>query len=55
MTVLIISILLFAVIAIAISSKVRISSRYERAPKKPSSWNSLDKGIDPTSDSEDDQ
>jgi hypothetical protein len=45
-----ISILVIAILAISISRKVRLSTRYERTPKKLSTWNSLDKGIDPTED-----
>jgi hypothetical protein len=45
-----ISLFLVAVLAISISRKIRLSSRYERAPKKLSPWNSMDKGIDPTED-----
>jgi hypothetical protein len=45
------SLLLISILAISISRKLRLSSRYERAPKKLSTWNSLDKGIDPTEDS----
>jgi hypothetical protein len=44
------SLLLISILAISISRKVRLASRYERAPKKLSTWNSLDKGIDPTED-----
>jgi len=44
------SLLLISILAISISRKVRLSSRYERAPRKLSTWNSLDKGIDPTED-----
>jgi hypothetical protein len=33
-----------------IGKKVRISERYERAPRKLSAWSSLDRGIDPTED-----
>lgn len=44
------SLILMAVLAISISSKVRLSQRYEREPRKLSPWNSLDKGIDPTTD-----
>ena len=42
------SLILIAILAISISRKVRLAARYERAPKKLSTWNSLDKGIDPT-------
>jgi hypothetical protein len=44
------SLLLISILAISISRKVRLASRYERAPKKLSTWNSLNKGIDPTED-----
>jgi hypothetical protein len=45
------SIALFAILAILISLRFRISSRYEREDKKDaeiSNWKSLDIGIDPT-------
>jgi hypothetical protein len=45
------SIALFALLAILISLRFRISSRYEREDKKDreiSDWKSLDLGIDPT-------
>jgi len=45
-----ISLILIATLAIAISRRVRLAARYERAPKKLSTCNSLDKGIDPTED-----
>ncbi len=45
-----ISLLVVAVIAISISRRIRLSARYERTPKKLSPWNSMDKGIDPTTD-----
>jgi hypothetical protein len=44
------SLILIGVLAISISRKVRLSTRYERAPRRLSTWNSLDKGIDPTED-----
>jgi hypothetical protein len=44
------SLILVAVLAISISRRVRLSARYERAPRKLSDWNSMDKGIDPTED-----
>ena len=46
-----ISLVLFAVLAVAISRKVRLSSRYERGESKSveiSDWKALDQGIDPT-------
>ncbi|CAB4601340.1 unannotated protein [freshwater metagenome] len=45
------SIAIFAILAILISLRFRISSRYEREDKKDteiSNWKSLDLGIDPT-------
>jgi hypothetical protein len=45
-----ISLILIATLAITIGRRVRLSARYERAPKRLSNWNSLDKGIDPTED-----
>lgn len=48
---LLISLLVFAGIAILIGKKFRISSRYEREDRKSreiSDWKSLDIGIDPT-------
>lgn len=53
-------IIAIAAVAIVISSKVRLSKRYEREDrtiKDVSSWRSLDRGVDPTevdlTDSED--
>lgn len=43
-----ISLIIIATLAITISRRVRLAARYERTPKKLSTWNSLDKGIDPT-------
>lgn len=45
-----ISLFFVAVIAISISRKVRLSARYERAPRELNSWSALDQGIDPTED-----
>ena len=45
-----ISLVIVAVLAISISRRVRLSTRYERAPRKLTPWNSMDKGIDPTED-----
>jgi hypothetical protein len=44
-------IIAIAAVAIVISSKVRLSKRYEREDrtiKDVSSWRSLDRGVDPT-------
>ena len=37
-------------IVLLLARKFKISSRYERAPRKLNSWAALDKGIDPTQD-----
>ena len=43
---------LIAILAIAIilSRSLKLSSRYERAPRELSEWNAFDQGIDPTDD-----
>ena len=49
------SLVVFAVLAILISLRFRISARYEREDKSSteiSDWKSLDLGIDPTSEQE---
>lgn len=43
--------LLIAIIAIAISRRMRLSDRYERNNKSatpPTPWKAMDRGIDPT-------
>jgi hypothetical protein len=45
-----VSLIIVAILAIAISRKVRLSSRYDRSPRTLSPWHSMDKGIDPTED-----
>ena len=47
-----VSLFIVAVVAISISRRMRLSSRYERKPKNLSPWNAMDKGIDPTEDKE---
>ena len=37
-------------IVLLLALKFKISSRYERAPRKLNSWSALDNGIDPTED-----
>ncbi len=46
-----ISLIIVAALAIIISRRLNLSSRYERAPRQLNKWSSLDKGIDPTEDS----
>ncbi|WP_422688883.1 hypothetical protein [Candidatus Planktophila versatilis] len=43
-----ISLICVATIAIILSRRLRLSTRYERAPRNLTQWNALDKGIDPT-------
>lgn len=45
---LLISLVIVAALAIVISRRLHLSSRYERAPHELNQWSSLDKGIDPT-------
>jgi hypothetical protein len=37
-------------LVLLLARKIKISSRYERAPRQLNSWSALDKGIDPTED-----
>jgi hypothetical protein len=54
-----IEILISAVIVISLtlilSRSLKLSSRYERKPRKLSDWNAQDQGIDPTQESESDR
>ncbi|WP_190279097.1 hypothetical protein [Candidatus Planktophila versatilis] len=43
-----ISLVCVATIAIILSRRLRLSTRYERSPRTLTQWNALDKGIDPT-------
>ncbi|CAB5239999.1 unannotated protein [freshwater metagenome] len=45
---LIVSVVVVIVLTVFISSRFRISSRYERSHSLLNNWNSLDMGIDPT-------
>jgi hypothetical protein len=44
------SLLTVAAVSIVLSRSLKLSNRYERAPRELSEWNSIDKGIDPTED-----
>jgi hypothetical protein len=44
------SLIAVAAIAIILSRSLRLSNRYERAPRELSEWNAFDQGIDPTDD-----
>jgi hypothetical protein len=46
------SLLAVAALAIVLSRSLKLSNRYERAPRELSDWNAIDKGIDPTQDSD---
>ncbi len=46
----ILSIFVILTLALLISRRFNISSRYERAPKVDTPWSALDKGIDPSKD-----
>jgi hypothetical protein len=54
-----IEILISAVIVISLtlilSRSLKLSSRYDRKPRKLSDWNAQDQGIDPTQESESDR
>ena len=53
MTNVLISIATIAVVvlvAFLLSSRLKLSSRYERKPEQPSSWNRQDLGEDPSTD-----
>jgi hypothetical protein len=54
-----IEIFISAVIVISatliLGRSMKLSSRYERKPRKLSDWNAQDQGIDPTQDNEADQ
>lgn len=49
----IVSILIVIAAAFFISSRFRLSSRYERKPENPNSWNLQDRGEDPSTDGRD--
>lgn len=44
----IIAAIVVMIVVVAISSKFKISNRYERKPRELNTWSALDKGIDPT-------
>ena len=48
-----ISILIVIAAAFFISSRFKLSSRYERKPENPNSWNLQDRGEDPSTDGRD--
>ena len=44
------SIVVVIALVLLLSSKFKLSSRYERKPRTLNSWNAQDHGIDPTDD-----
>ena len=47
---LITSIILVSALVLLLSSRLKLSSRYERKPRTLNSWSAQDHGIDPTDD-----
>jgi hypothetical protein len=47
---LIVSIFVVIALVLLLSSKLKLSSRYERKPRTLNSWSAQDHGIDPTDD-----
>jgi hypothetical protein len=47
---LITSIILVSAFVLLLSSRLKLSSRYERKPRTLNSWSAQDHGIDPTDD-----
>jgi hypothetical protein len=45
-----ISIFVIVAVVALLSSRLKLSSRYERKPRVLNSWNAQDHGIDPTDD-----
>ena len=45
-----VSILVVIGLVLSLSSKLKLSSRYERKPRVLNSWNAQDHGFDPTDD-----
>ncbi|MDA2962261.1 MAG: hypothetical protein O3A27_00655 [Actinomycetota bacterium] len=42
------STLIILAVVLLLGRKMKLSSRYERSPKKLNSWSALDQGIDPS-------
>lgn len=49
---LLISAVIVSALTLFLSRSIKLSAKYERKPRKLSDWNSLDQGIDPTTDSD---
>ena len=45
-----ISIIVVVALVLLLSSKFKLSSKYERKPRELNTWNAQDRGIDPTED-----
>jgi hypothetical protein len=50
-----ISAIVVVALTLALSRSLKLSTRYERKPRKLSDWNAQDQGIDPTVGSQDEQ
>ena len=50
-----ISVVIVIALTLLLSRSLKLSSKYERKPHKPSDWNAQDQGIDPTQDIESDK
>jgi hypothetical protein len=50
-----ISAVVVIVITLVLGRSMKLSSRYDRKPRKLSDWNAQDQGIDPTQENESDR
>ena len=50
-----ISVVIVVSLTLILSRSLKLSSRYDRKPRKLSDWNAQDQGIDPTQESESDR
>ena len=50
-----ISVVIVVALTLFLGRSLKLSSSYERKPRKLSDWNAQDQGIDPTQDSESDR
>lgn len=48
----VVSAVLVIALTLLISRTIKLSTKYDRKPRKLSDWNALDQGIDPTEESE---
>ncbi len=50
-----ISVVIVVSLTLILSRSLKLSSKYDRKPRKLSDWNAQDQGIDPTQESESDR